>query len=123
MTGRWVICATVTLALISAGILGGIVQRALFSDQTGIVWLVVGLGIMGSISSRWFPALNDWLCEHGMSLMLGLLGTVIGFMGAIIGATTGDVTAKLVAVETALSTTMVGLVVHMYLLIMQRLMR
>ncbi len=55
--------------------------------------------------------------------MLGLLGTVAGFMIAITGAVEGDTALKFAGVSTALSTTAVGIVAHLYLLVMQRFMR
>ena len=123
MTGRWLVCVTVALALLAVGVLTGVVQNALLLDQTGIVWVVVTIGIVGSISARWKPSLNDWFCEHGMPLMFGLLGTVVGFMAAITGVIADDQLAKMAGVDTALSTTAVGLVTHICLLTMQRMMR
>ncbi len=120
---RWFVCMTVTTALLIVAWMNGFLGEVLLSDQTGIVWIVIAICMFGAISSNWFPFFNDWVLEHGLTLMVGLLGTVVGFTIAINGAVTNDVAIKLSGVDTALTTTAVGIVTHIYLLVLQRVMR
>ena len=123
MTGRWLVFQGAALGLLSAGVYAGVVQRALFADQTGIVWVLIALACVASCATRWRYLFSDWIVEHGLLILLGLLGTVVGFMQAITGVLADDSIVKMAGVDTALSTTAVGLVAHIYLLIMQRAMR
>jgi len=121
--GRWWVLVTVAAALIGAGMVDGIVQRTILSDGTNLVWVIVAVGILGTIASRAAPSWTDWITTNGVSVMLGLLGTVLGFTQAISGAIAGDPSLKFAGASTALATTACGIVVHLYLLLLLRVVR
>jgi len=86
------------------------------ADSTGLVFIIATITIAGGLG--WW---RDWLCEQGITLLIGLLGTIIGFWMALSGVVTGAEDLKLDGLGTALSTTVCGLVTHFYLLVMERI--
>jgi hypothetical protein len=119
---RWIVLATIAAALVFAASLEGWTTRIITSDSTGIVWVVAVAFVLGFVSLLRGPAVADWMCDHGVTLMLGLLGTLVGFMAALTGAVDGDTAQKFSGVNSALVTTVAGLVAHMYLLLATRVL-
>lgn len=117
------------LIVLTAGALLGfawvhhLVQPIFDGDPTGIVWVVAAVTGAGALAAFWAPSWLAWLCEHGVTLMLGLLGTVVGFMSAIAGAVSGDDAAKMDGVTTALTTTIAGMVSHLFLIVLEKVSR
>lgn len=114
----FLIAAVGSLGVAAIAGLGGY----LTSDQTGIVYLILVIGLIGTATSaapRWRHWLH-WLCNEGVALLFGLLGTVVGFTTSLYALAEGNPTATLDGLRTALSTTAVGLVVHVYLLLLRR---
>lgn len=107
------------LGLVAAGCVVGMVQPLFIGDSTYLTYGIVGIAVFLTFSA----SLRDWCCEHGITLLLGLLGTVIGFSMALQGVEASDQVMKMNGVQTALNTTIVGLTSHLYLIIQQRINR
>ena len=96
--------------------------RPLFDqDTTHITYVIAGLtaALGTTYRTKWTP----WTVKHGVLLMFGLLGTVVGFMMALSGVTAGVDLTKMTGVTTALTTTIVGIVCHLYLLVLVRVQK
>lgn len=118
---KWAIYnVTVALLLVSVW-LAGVLD--FIHDETGMVWLIAAVAVMGAICARYARPWLEWLCDAGVPVLLGLLGTVAGFIMAIQGIQGDAEAAKISGVGTALSTTAVGLVAHLYLILMERVTR
>jgi hypothetical protein len=120
---RWIVLAALAAGLVYAAALAGWLQHVIVADGTGIVWGTMGLAGLTFATAAWTSEFIDWACEHGLTLLLGLLGTLTGFMAALSGVTDGDIVQKLAGIETALSTTVVGLVCHLWLIAAARALR
>jgi hypothetical protein len=117
------IVVATALALLGAAVTTGLAQEAFASDATGLVWMVTAITLLGTFAAFEAPSWLTWICDHGLTLLFGLLGTVVGFMAALHGIVSGDEVAKLAGVATALSTTAVGMVSHLYLILLERVSR
>lgn len=106
------------LAALGAAAIMGWPQDLAAADSTRLVYVIGAVVIVGGFG--WW---RDWLCEQGIVLMIGLLGTIIGFWLALSGVLSGTEELKLQGLGTALSTTIVGLVGHFYLLITEKIGR
>lgn len=121
----------------------GFVEATQANDQTGITWIIAGVFALSQVVA-WWPAPKptvvggtyeawigeDWFCSGNpnratilydaatIMVMLGLLGTVIGFMAALADIKAGDTSG----ISTALWTTMVGLIGSMVNFVTHRLM-
>lgn len=104
------------LGLISAGLVLGWVQPIFYNDSTYLTYAIVAVLLFLTFFESW----QEWAREHGLTLLLGLLGTVIGFSTALTGVVETDPDLKQKGVETALNTTIVGLLGHLYLIILQQ---
>ena len=103
----------------SVGALGDVIER----DQTGIVYGLIAAALICTALAQTRRRVLIWVLDHQIAPIVGLLGTVLGFMAALAGIT-GDVTAaKLSGVETALVTTAVGMVCHIWLLVVREATR
>lgn len=95
----------------------GDLGRIYAGDHTGLAWAITAAALLWFTPfARW----RRWACDHGVLLMLGLLGTLIGFSEALLGAQGSDQALVLSGVSTALYTTLVGLVLHLYLILLDR---
>lgn len=119
----------------------GFVEATQANDQTGITWIIAGVFALSQVFA-WWPAPKpifaggteetgkDWkISVHPnrsgvlydastIMVMLGLFGTVIGFMAALEDINAGDTSG----ISTALWTTMVGLAGSMSNFVTHRLM-
>ena len=97
--------------------LGGLLYPFIAADKTFIVpGLLVLTLVITSLATPYRRVLS-WTLEHQIAPSLGLLGTVLGFAVAL-GGISGDITAdKLAGVNTALNTTITGLMCHLWLLV------
>ena len=111
-----IVIPIVAVALMAAGLITGVVQPVYEGDTTYITYAATVVAMIGTF----WPTMRNWIVEHGLTLMLGFLGTVWGFWGALEGLATDDDIAKVDGVATALTTTIVGLIAHLYLLVMQK---
>ena len=91
------------------------------SDTTGLIVLitaVAGLGTLCAAFRRWDDV--ELIRKHLPSL--GLLGTVVGISMAIAGLQEGfDI--KLLGLHTAFSTTLAGLIGHLWLVVTERVLK
>lgn len=110
--------------LLAASYVSGDLQAVIDGDTTGVVvWAIGALGLFGTIAARKRRAWLRWICAEGVCTILGLFGTVVGFMIALAGIT-GDIQAdKLGGIETALVTTAAGIIVHIWLLLVREFTR
>lgn len=120
---RPLVVVVTAAALVTAALTTGLAQEAFAADSTGIVWLVTAVTLLGTLAAFSGPSWLTWICDHGLTLLFGLLGTVVGFLAALQGIVSGDEVAKLAGVSTALSTTAVGMVCHLYLILLERVSR
>lgn len=120
---RAAILLIVAAGALAALHLGGRLFPFIEADQTGIVLgLMALIGVCTALSRIW-RKLIIWVIDHQICPTFGLLGTVIGFMATLEGVV-GDITAaKLSGVETALVTTVTGLLAHIWLLIVREATR
>ncbi len=119
----------------------GFVEATQANDQTGITWIIAGVFALSQVFA-WWPAPKprvvggnkdvgeDWFLSVSSNrsgvlydastimVMLGLFGTVIGFMSALEYINAGDTSG----ISTALWTTMVGLAGSMSNFVTHRLM-
>lgn len=109
--------------LLAFGYVGGVVQPIYAGDSTGIVWGISGLALMGTVLARWRRGVLRFLCSEGVTMTLGLLGTVLGFIAALSGVVSGDEILKLDGVRTALFTTAAGIVGHLWLMLVREATR
>ncbi len=114
---RWLVMSVLGLALYWAAFMIGWVGIIIDGDSTGISYGVFAIAGVGLMSMSWTPEWGRWLCDHGVPLLLGLLGTLVGFMTALSGMVLDDSALKMQGVDSALTTTITGLVVHLYLLV------
>lgn len=106
-----------------AAYLLGFLDYLVGADQSGIVAVLTGLAFICTLLASTRRKLLVWVIDNQLAPMLGLLGTVLGFMVALEGIT-GDVTAaKLAGVHTALVTTAAGMIAHIWLLIVREATR
>lgn len=98
----------------------GYVQPLFNGDATGISYAVVAVAGAGTLSAHYRGEWLAWISHHGVCTMLGLLGTVLGFLDALAGLSEGSDVAKLAGVTTALTTTVVGMIAHLYLILLQK---
>jgi hypothetical protein len=113
---RTAIVAITAGALLLAGLIMGVVQPLYDGDGTGLTYAATVVALVGTFAA----GLRAWIVEHGITLLLGFLGTVIGFLSSLEGLAADDDVIKLAGVSTALTTTVVGLCCHLYLLVIQR---
>ena len=115
----------VALSLILGAFFLGWPQAIWHADATHISAGIAAITVAASISAgfartrEWLP----WVVDNGVTLLLGLLGTVLGFMAAVQGMASADVAAKMGGVSTSNATTVAGLVCHLYLLVLARVVR
>lgn len=115
-----IILALTALALLTAGAVAGVIQPLFASDGTYLTYASAAVAVFGTVCSRdWL----EWIVKHGLTIMLGLLGTVLGFWGALEGLSVDDDIVMQSGVSTALTTTVVGMVAHLYLVLIQRVSR
>lgn len=123
---RLAVIQVIACALLGVAWLQGLVTEAIESDSTHIiVWTIATVVLATSLATWWQRgrAWTAWTCEWAIPAMLGFLGTALGLMQALAGLT-GDVDAqKLAGVETALVTTIVGIIATLYLLLIERVSR
>lgn len=105
------------LGIFSAGLFSGVIQPVFENDKTYITYFIV----FSTIIISFIPSIRDWVCDNALTLFLGLLGTVLGFSMAIYGISNENSLAKLEGVNTALNTTIVGLISHIYLLVLRKI--
>lgn len=101
----------------------GAIQPVFANDQTGIVWAIAGLGVLGTLLARRKRMALVWLCEHHVAPLLGLLGTVIGVMLAMQSFNGVPGPEQLGGVFVALNTTAAGLTVQLYLMLVREITR
>ena len=106
------------LALLGTASIFGWPQHLYAADVTKLTLAVAGLVLIASFVG---PHWRRWLCDQGVPLLLGLMGTMIGFWIALEGAISGGQEMKLEGLGTALSTTICGLVAHFYLILSTRI--
>ena len=99
----------------------GFIEATQANDTTGITWGIVGIFILSQVAA-WWPG-NDkrgnFLYDAAtMMVMMGVVGTIVGFMSALESVSEGDTSG----VSTALWTTLVGLVGSMCNFVTHRLM-
>lgn len=123
---------TLVLLAVIAAWRYGFVEATQANDQTGITWIIAGVFALSQVFAWWpapKPIFSGDLSLHPnrsgplydaatIMVMLGLLGTVIGFMAALADIKAGDTSG----ISTALWTTMVGLVGSMLNFVTHRLM-
>lgn len=120
---REIILMVIAAGLLAVAVVSGNLQHVIDGDRTGIVWAVGALGFVGTACARWRRAWLTWMCDQGVAPLLGLLGTVIGFMMALGGLSSDAYAANMAGVETALTTTVAGVVVHLWLLLVREFTR
>jgi len=114
------ILALTALALLAAGAVAGVIQPLFAADGTGLTYASAALAVFGTVAPKdWLK----WLVKHGLTIMLGLLGTVLGFWTALEGLSVEDDIVMQSGVATALTTTVVGMVAHLYLTLLLRVSR
>ncbi len=113
------ILAITALSLLAAGAVAGVVQPLFVADATYLTYASVLVAVFCTFNASWL----EWVCKHGLTIMLGLLGTVVGFWHALEGMALGDDIIKVAGVSTALTTTVVGMICHLYLVLIQRVSR
>lgn len=111
------------LGLLGAGLTVGLVQEAFNADASGLVWVVTAAAVLGTAAAYLGRSWLEWMCDQGVCPMLGLLGTVVGFTMALDGVVNASDVSKLSGIHTALSTTAVGMVAHLYLILLERVGR
>ncbi len=92
------------------------------ADQIGLTALVAGVGAIGVVGvaiRRW--SLVAYLKDNLPTL--GLLGTVVGFSMAVAGLSGDDFELKFLGLDTALNTTIAGLVGSLWLSLNERLLK
>ncbi len=94
------------------------------ADKMGLTGLIAGVGLIGIIG----VALRHWpLAEFIKRNLptLGLLGTAIGFSLAVagLGASDDGFELKLLGLNTALNTTIAGLIGHLWLALSEKLLK
>ena len=94
------------------------------ADKMGLTALIAAVaitGISGVAMRRW--ALVEFIKKHLPTL--GLLGTAVGFSLAVagLGADSGGFELKLLGLNTALNTTIAGLIGHLWLALNERLLK
>lgn len=109
--------------LLALAHLAGVLEAVFTVDATGITYTIAALGAGGTLLARLCRGFLRWVCDQGVTVTLGLLGTVIGFMAALSGIVSADDTAKFAGVETALATTVVGVIAHLWLLVVREVTR
>lgn len=120
---REAILVLTAIGLVALAGFFGLVELTLAADSTGIAWVILILGALCTLLARRWRALLTWTCDQGVAVTLGLLGTVIGFMNALSGIAAGDDATKLEGVETALVTTIVGVIAHLWLIVVREVTR
>lgn len=123
---RLAVVQVIAAALLGVAWLQGLIAETINSDRTGIiVWTIAAVVLVMSIAAWWKHgrAWTAWTCEWAIPAMLGFLGTALGLMQALAGLV-GDIDAqKLAGVETALVTTIVGIIATLFLLLSERISR
>lgn len=122
MVTRYLLLQLVALALVAAAVYLGWPQGLFAADATYLTVAIAVLGVVGGILPLW-PAGREWLrwvVDHGVPVSLGLLGTVLGMWAAVDGMVAGNEAAKLAGAGSALTTTIAGVVVQLYLLLLER---
>jgi len=110
----------------------GFVEATAANDSTNITWIIAGVFAVSQVAAWWKepkkivsgdlsiqPTRADILYDAAtIMVMLGLAGTVIGFMDALVDIKSGDTSG----ISTALWTTLVGLIGSMVNFVTHRLM-
>jgi hypothetical protein len=117
MNNRAIVYIICVVGLVAAGIFSGVVQPVFENDKTYITYFISTITVFVSF----MPSIRDWLCDNAIILFLGLLGTILGFSLAISGISDDDIVTKIDGVSTALNTTIVGIVGHLYLISLKKL--
>ncbi len=92
------------------------------ADKIGLTAMIAGvaaLGVAGVAVRRW--TLVAYLKDNLPTL--GLLGTVVGFSMAVAGLSGDDFELKFLGLDTALNTTIAGLVGSLWLSLNERLLK
>ena len=132
MTVRFTILQTIGLGLIAAGCIKGWVQTAFAGDGSYLTAVIAA----GALWGLWRAARGQWddvRWARRQLVMLGLIGTVAGFIVALSGvdpATVGDVSrigpmvASLIAgMHIALYTTLVGSICALWLAFTEKVVK
>jgi len=105
-------------ALAGVATLLGWPQALYAADATNITLGIAGMALVAPfIGASW----RRWLGDQGVTLLFGLMGTMIGFWLALEGAIQGADELKMAGLGAALSTTIAGLVAHFYTLLLSRI--
>lgn len=111
----------------------GFIDATQANDVTGITWLIVAVFAMSQVVAWWpapKPIVSGELSLHRdyssilydastIMVMMGLVGTIVGFMAAL---ETVQATGDTAGISTALWTTLVGLIGSMVNFVTHRLM-
>lgn len=104
---RFWVAQVTGVAIFLAGWAEGTVSRVFYEDQTYMVWLILVLAIYGIWRAAEKKSVDN---IADVLIRLGLLGTAMGFTMALIGIADSDVSARDAGVQTALYTTICGMI-------------
>lgn len=117
------ILSIVMMGAIAALHISGNLMPYIMADSTFITAGLIGFAFICTILSTCRRKLMIWVIDNQVMPMLGLLGTVLGFMIALNGIVGAMEATKLAGVETALITTAAGMIAHLWLLVVREATR